>query len=435
MLFKALLKRLNGGTDTSSTKVSSSHRRFSHLIYEKYPNLPDLLLRLLSRTPTQTQLAGRELYPTMPAHKVFPALEVIERFGIPSQQHGPFFDALWYYNESHDWSIREKAAKALSLVVDETSIVEEVTSLLGPSWKSQNALHGRLLRLRFLLARNKPPLFGDLLSKEQSFSFAPVANYHPGTYEAIQPILYDSFGTIAVRNACPITVAAFLNILADLFVILALSNSKSLARHTCCILRITVGEKIESLLLPVMALEQEDAAMRSALALQQGPLRRCITLVNYVQALKDRPQRNGSMETLRNLSKADTDALQSVNVALQNMSDENDLAVLRFCSARELRWAPDITQRSDTTVGTVSKNHRQSDYTLALQGYTLGERYAFDATNSEVPEWICLLSEAGAEHSVSPSSWCMNGSLTLDARISVLGRQQSFQLEPFLMAY
>lgn len=169
MLFKALLKRLNGGTDTSSTKASSSHRRFSQLTYQKYANLPELLLRLLRRTPTQTQANGRELYPTMQAHKVFPALEVIERSGIPSQHESLFLDALRYYNESPDWSIREKAAKALSLIVDETSIVEEVTSLLAPNWISQNALHGRLLRLRFLLARNEAPLFGDLLSRNQSF--------------------------------------------------------------------------------------------------------------------------------------------------------------------------------------------------------------------------------------------------------------------------
>lgn len=165
MLFKALLKRLNGGTDTSSTKASSSHRRFSQLIYKKYLNLPDLLLRLLDRTSTQAQHSGREKYPTIQAHKVFPALEVIERFGIPSQHHGEFFDALQYYNESDDWSIREKAAKTLSMVVDETSIMDEVTSLLHPNWISQNALHGRLLRLRFLLAHNEAPLFGELLSK------------------------------------------------------------------------------------------------------------------------------------------------------------------------------------------------------------------------------------------------------------------------------
>ena len=165
MLFKALLKRLNGGTDTSSTKASSSHRRFSQLTYEKYPNLPGLLLRLLRRAPTQNPVLGKIVHPTTQAHRVFPALEVIERSGIPSHQQDPFLDALRYYNESADWSIREKTAKALSLIVDEKSIVEEVTSLLAPNWKSLNALHGRLLRLRFLLARNKAPLFGELLSK------------------------------------------------------------------------------------------------------------------------------------------------------------------------------------------------------------------------------------------------------------------------------
>ncbi len=165
MLFKALLKRLNGGTDTSSTKVSSAYRRFSQLTYKKYPNLPDLLLRLLCRDPIQVQVTGAILHPTMQAHRVFPALEVIERFGIPSQHQGTFFDALLYYNESSDWSIREKAAKALSLIVDETALVEEITSLLEPDWKSQNALHGRLLRVRFLLARNETPLFGEVLGK------------------------------------------------------------------------------------------------------------------------------------------------------------------------------------------------------------------------------------------------------------------------------
>lgn len=165
MLFKALLKRLNGGTDTASNKVSSSHRRFSQLTYEKYPNLPDLLLRLLRRTPIQTPVTGKVLNPMMQAHRVFPALELIERSGIPSQQLGPFLDALQYYNESPDWSIREKAAKALSFIVDDKGIIEEFMSLLAPNWENQNALHGRLLRLRFLLARNEAPLSGELLGK------------------------------------------------------------------------------------------------------------------------------------------------------------------------------------------------------------------------------------------------------------------------------
>ena len=165
MLFKALLKRLNGGTDTTSTKASSSHRRFSQLTYEKYPNLPDLLLKLLRHGPAPTSGTCKELKPTMQAHRVFPALEVIERSGIPHQQQGPFLDALRYYNESPDWSIREKVSKTLSLIAEEKGFVDEVRGLLTPDWKTQNVLHGRLLRLRCLLARYEAPLFGELLGR------------------------------------------------------------------------------------------------------------------------------------------------------------------------------------------------------------------------------------------------------------------------------
>ncbi len=129
-----------------------------------------------------------------------------------------------------------------------------------------------------------------------------------------------------------------------------------------------------------------------------------MTLATYVQGIKDRPQRNRSAGTLLHFSKADRDAVQVVNSALQNMSDENDLAVFRFCSARELRWASDITQCSDTSLRTALKNHRQYDYTLALHGYAIGECYPVDTTKIEIQRWIRRLSEALAEDSVSFSN-------------------------------
>ena len=129
---------------------------------------------------------------------------------------------------------------------------------------------------------------------------------------------------------------------------------------------------------------------------------RCITLANYVHDLKRRQQSTHSPSTHYLFSKAETDALRAVNMALQNMSDENDLAILRSCSARELRWASDVWECSEAAVGKVSKNSRQGDYTLALHGYTLGERYARNNTATDVQAWICLLYEAGGEHSVSP---------------------------------
>lgn len=47
-----------------------------------------------------------------------------------------------------------------------------------------------------------------------------------GIYETILPLLQDSFETLATLNRCPITAALFLDIIADLFATLALSNSK-----------------------------------------------------------------------------------------------------------------------------------------------------------------------------------------------------------------
>ena len=245
------------------------------------------------------------------------------------------------------------------------------------------------------------------------------------TYEFIATIVKDSFGILLIRNDYPITAATFLNILADLFAILVTSNSKSFACHSGYVLRITAGEQAESALMPVQAMEQEIKTNYSILDLQNSPLRRCVTLAKYAHALRSRPQKNASPETFRHLSQADIDALHIVNLVLQHLSDENDSAVLRFCSARELRLASDITQCSDATVQRSSKNQRQSDYTLALQGYALGERFVFDITNTEVQAWIRLLSEAGAEHSVSISSWRTDDWLTLVARTFVRGQLQS----------
>ena len=223
-----------------------------------------------------------------------------------------------------------------------------------------------------------------------------------GTYEAIPPILEDSFETLAVENVCPITAAAVLNIIVDLFLVLILSNSKSHLHPNCCILITIAGEKAESCSLLVSGLEKQFTTRSPASALQRSPLMRCTTLANYVHGLKSRQKSTCSVNTHYQFSKSEMDALRAVNMALQNMSDENDLAILRFCSARELRWASNVWQCSEVAVGTISKNSRQFDYTLALHGYTLGECFGRKNTATDVQAWIFLLYEAGGEHSVSP---------------------------------
>jgi len=165
MLFKALLRRLNGGTDTASTKVSSSYRRSSTKAYKTCPNLPGLILKLLGSSDIPHTTSQQILDEFIKTQSVFAALEVIERSGIPHAYEAEILDSLWRYVECPSWSLREKAAKALSLVVGDHDIEGEIKRLLSPDWASQNALHGRLLCLRFIIDRSQPPLFDSTLGK------------------------------------------------------------------------------------------------------------------------------------------------------------------------------------------------------------------------------------------------------------------------------
>lgn len=157
MLFKALLRRLNGGTDTASTKASSSHRSLSKLAYEKYPNLPNMILRLLCQTPEKPSKAPVDEIETLSlslqAQWVFPALEILERSGLPLQHRLNIEEAVRHHMASPVWAIREKAAKTFALVTNEKDLNAEIRTLLRPSKISQNSLHGRLLCVRFMISR------------------------------------------------------------------------------------------------------------------------------------------------------------------------------------------------------------------------------------------------------------------------------------------
>ncbi|KAI4198847.1 MAG: hypothetical protein LQ350_004996 [Teloschistes chrysophthalmus] len=198
MLMKALITRLNDGTNANSTKASSSHRRLSTLVYEKYPNLPNLILQLLTiddeieAQSLQAAAVGMPESLILRAQRVFPALEMIEQSGIPERHRGQIRQAVWSHLEGMVWPIRDKAAKALSYLPAHDEIEREMESSLQMPWSTQNALHGRLLYLRHLFAR---------LGCE-------------ATREILVRIL-DHFSTMITSNDCPITRAAYTALVGD----------------------------------------------------------------------------------------------------------------------------------------------------------------------------------------------------------------------------
>ena len=168
MLLKALITRLNDGTNTSSSRVSSSHRRLSSLVYDKYQNLPDLLIRMLraERLMNTDYIYSKSTQPdslVLQAQRVFPALEIIEQSGIPKWHRAKIQDAVWNHLEGSVWPIREKAAKTLSYLPVSEHVEDEMLGCLQRPSSTQNALHGRHLYLRSLFARVQPNTDGEPL--------------------------------------------------------------------------------------------------------------------------------------------------------------------------------------------------------------------------------------------------------------------------------
>lgn len=200
MLLKALISRLNDGTNTRSSELSSSTRRLSSFVYDKYQNLPDLVLRLLTTggiDERSDHLPGTAVpdAEVLRAQHVFPALEIIERSGVPKQHDSEIWQAIWTHLEGPIWSIREKAAKALSYLPVGQKIQHEMERCLQSSWPSQNALHGRQLYLRFLFAR---------IEKD--------------TPEPIQQVflqVLDHFHDMITLNHCPITRSSYIALVTD----------------------------------------------------------------------------------------------------------------------------------------------------------------------------------------------------------------------------
>ena len=147
MLLKALLGRLNNGSDTK-TRTVSSRRQSSPLMYERYPILPGLLLKLLNHWHDgDVSLVN--------AQRVFPALEILQRFGVPKLYQEDILQALERQRSSSMWLLRQKAARACGSSIGVVDILDPLQQIIGiGKTLSQNEVHGQLLTLQIVLIRD-----------------------------------------------------------------------------------------------------------------------------------------------------------------------------------------------------------------------------------------------------------------------------------------
>ena len=228
MLFNSLIRRLNGGSDVNSQRLPNTHGLLSVGAYERFPNLPGLIMRLLrvddldERKNTKPALQQISSLLGMTAQRVFPALEILARSGLPGVHGMSILDLIHHHMQSPGWSIREKAANTLALIIREQNIILEVDRFLRPDWHSQNALHGRLLCVRRLVSR-----LGAIGDSASSLNLLVMfrSDEDEGKFSLAKFITHEK--VFLVENRCAITAAAYLNVLNDILESLVQRKSKS----------------------------------------------------------------------------------------------------------------------------------------------------------------------------------------------------------------
>ncbi|KAH0562941.1 hypothetical protein GP486_002501 [Trichoglossum hirsutum] len=210
MLFRALADRLFGTNEARNKEDIKTDNKVSKLSYDKYPNLPGLLKKLLDQTSgcsSQTESEGHtvSIFPVLDSpESVFPAMDIIRRAGPPKTNSTELRSLILLHMESEIWHVRDMAARTFCSLINRPDFIEEVSYLINLPWISNNALHGRLLGVRYLLQEYLPQVPGSFRDAIQR----------------IVPLFRIPSNTISETDMCPITKGTFLevvNIVLDFY--------------------------------------------------------------------------------------------------------------------------------------------------------------------------------------------------------------------------
>ncbi|KAK4898386.1 hypothetical protein LTR27_003982 [Elasticomyces elasticus] len=182
MLFRAVIDRLLG---TSDAHIDDHGQVQKQLSVDQHPQLLGVVLGLL-RAPFDASKMT-----TARSEGVFPALQLLQRLEVPETQAAAARQAVFALMGSSQWHVREKAARTYASLVASREAHQEFERLLDTTTISQNALHGALLSARHILKRSPLASDGNRAS-----------------------ILWDRRNELYTMNACPVTKAAYVDLLA-----------------------------------------------------------------------------------------------------------------------------------------------------------------------------------------------------------------------------
>lgn len=146
MLFRGVLDRLLGSND--SYIDDDAPAKAKQLNLEKHPQLYDTVIGLLEAPSRELETSVRS------SEGVFPALQLLQRARVPTSKLGEVRKAVLYLTASPLWHVRDKAARTYASFIRSDEVLDEVYRLLSYNqpFADQNALHGRLLSVKYALA-------------------------------------------------------------------------------------------------------------------------------------------------------------------------------------------------------------------------------------------------------------------------------------------
>lgn len=131
---------MEAGWDGRSTKLS----------YDKYPALPELLLKLLDIQKDETE----NLTPQIGVvESVFPALDIIRRAGPPPIIRDQIYNGVCQHLGNKVWHIRELAARTVSNLLLHDGWLEELKTLFSQCSGTVTRAHGTLMAIKFAIER------------------------------------------------------------------------------------------------------------------------------------------------------------------------------------------------------------------------------------------------------------------------------------------
>lgn len=150
-MLRSLIDCLFGTSESKSVTEAGWDGRSVRLSYERYPSLPELLLKLLDTDIDTSESSNSPLIGAV--ESVFPALDIIRRAGPPATHRDEIYKCVASHLGSKIWHVREIAARTICTMMLRETWLQDVLDLIGNSNRSANSLHGALMAVKFVLER------------------------------------------------------------------------------------------------------------------------------------------------------------------------------------------------------------------------------------------------------------------------------------------